>query len=328
MKKYRVAVLTGGYSPEWEISLQTGQTIIGHLSQDHFEALELRILTSGWNVMFEGEAYPVDKRDMSWRDADGISRHFDLAFMAIHGHPGENGVLQGYLETLGIPLAGSGVFSSALSFNKAQTSAYVKRFGLNVARSVLFRRGNTLNEEEIIAELGLPLFVKPNRSGSSFGISRVDEKQALAKAVNTALAYDELVVIEEAIIGTELACGISDHTGQAEVLGITEIVPKNRFFDYESKYSGESEEITPARISTEVQKKLESQSLLVYQELELKGIARIDFILSADGIPYMIEANSVPGMSSASIVPQQIKWKGLALSDIFEKMARSCLPPE
>lgn len=321
-------MLTGGYSPEWEISLLTGQTVLQHLDNQEFEAYELRILPISWNVHVQNDSYPVDRRDLSWRDAEGRMHHFDLAFNAIHGHPGENGVLQGYLETLGIPLAGSGLFASALTFNKAQTSTYAARWGARTAPSVLLRKGDQWKEEDLLAKLQLPLFVKPNRSGSSFGISKVRTSADLKGAIAEAFQHDDLIVVEQGISGTELACGISDHNGEAEVLGITEIVPKNDWFDYESKYSGASEEITPARISKRAEDEVRAMSLLLYRQFELRGIARIDYILDSDDQAWLIEINSVPGMSAESIVPKQLRWKGLELSDIFGQIARSCLQKE
>ena len=321
-------MLTGGYSPEWEISLLTGQTVLQHLDNQEFEAYELRILPTSWNVHVQNDSYPVDRRDLSWRDAEGRMHHFDLAFNAIHGHPGENGVLQGYLETLGIPLAGSGLFASALTFNKAQTSTYAARWGARTAPSVLLRKGDQWKEEDLLAKLQLPLFVKPNRSGSSFGISKVRTSADLKGAIAEAFQHDDLIIVEQGISGTELACGISDHNGEAEVLGITEIVPKNDWFDYESKYSGASEEITPARISKRAEDEVRAMSLLLYRQFELRGIARIDYILDSDDQAWLIEINSVPGMSAESIVPKQLRWKGLKLSDIFGQIARSCLQKE
>jgi D-alanine-D-alanine ligase len=326
VKRTRVAVLTGGFSPEWRISLLTGQTILKNLNENEFEALELRILKDGWKVIVGEESFEVDKRDFSWRDHEGIKRHFDLAFMAIHGHPGEDGVLQGYLETIGIPLAGSGVFASSLSFNKAQSSAYAAKFDVSVAPSILLRVGEPIPEKEVKAILGFPVFVKPNRSGSSFGISRVANSSELEAAISIAFEHDELIIIEKGITGIELACGLSDHNEDVDVLGITEIVPKNVFFDYESKYSGESQEITPARIDAKTKDLVEQQSILLYKQFELKGIARIDYILDSNGTPWMIEINSVPGMSSESIIPKQLIHKGYQLSDIFGKIARQCLP--
>lgn len=328
MKRTRVAVLTGGYSPEWEISLQTGQTVLQHLDSQEFEAYELRILTNSWNVHTKNGVFPVDRRDLSWRDAEGKMQHFDLAFNAIHGHPGENGVLQGYLETLGIPLAGSGLFASALTFNKAQTSVYAARWGARTAPSVLLRKGDQWKEDDLLTKLQLPMFVKPNRSGSSFGISKVRTSTDLKGAISEAFQHDDLIIIEQGVQGIELACGVSDHSGKAEVLGITEIVPKNDWFDYESKYSGASEEITPARISEQAAAEIQAMSLLLYRQFELKGIARIDYILDSEDRAWLIEINSVPGMSAESIVPKQLRWRGLQLSDIFGQIARSCLQKE
>lgn len=328
MHKTRIAVLTGGYSAEWKISLQTGKTVIDNLNlNEEFEALELRVLKDGWHVIKGEDQFEVDQSDLSWMDASATKQKFDLAFMAIHGNPGEDGVFQGYLESMGIPLAGSGVFASSFTFNKAQTNAYAARLGAPVAKSYIHLKGEPL-DEEAIDKLGYPIFVKPNRSGSSFGISRVSKKEELQPAIDEALRFDQIVVIETGISGMELGCGLSNHNGKPEVLGITEVVPKNVFFDYHSKYSGESQEITPARISQSAQRKVEELSLLLYKHFELNAIARIDYILDKEETPWLIEINSVPGMSSESIVPKQIQAGGLKMSDIFGKIARRCLNQE
>ena len=322
-----MAVVTGGFSAEKEISILSGQTVLKELIGSRIAAWEVRIDETGWHVRSDGSVFPVEMKDMSWKDAKGSIHHFDLAFVCIHGHPGEDGHLQGYFHSIGLPVAGSNVFSSALTFNKAHTSSFARTLGLNVPVSVLFRKGHAWHNE-LAARIPYPLFVKPNRSGSSFGISRVTQEAALLPAVEEALIFDDLVIIEQGVTGRELACGLSNHTGQTEVLEITEIIPKNAYFDYESKYSGDSAEITPAAVSDEVRAEIEKISRRLYDHFELNGIARIDYILDDAQRPWLIEINSIPGMSPESLIPKQIRAAGLNLAHIFEGIANKCLIKE
>ncbi|CAI8245920.1 MAG: D-alanine--D-alanine ligase A [Flavobacteriia bacterium] len=322
-----MAVVTGGFSAEKEISILSGQTVLKELIGSRIAAWEVRIDETGWHVRSDGSVFPVEMKDMSWKDAKGNIHHFDLVFVCIHGHPGEDGHLQGYFHSIGLPVAGSNVFSSALTFNKAHTSSFARTLGLNVPVSVLFRKGHAWHNE-LAARIPYPLFVKPNRSGSSFGISRVTEEAALLPAVEEALIFDDLVIIEQGVTGRELACGLSNHTGQTEVLELTEIIPKNAYFDYESKYSGDSAEITPAAVSDEVRAEIEKISRRLYDHFELNGIARIDYILDDAQRPWLIEINSIPGMSPESLIPKQIRAAGLNLAHIFEGIAKKCLTKE
>lgn len=322
-----MAVVTGGFSAEKEISILSGQTVLKELIGSRIAAWEVRIDETGWHVRSDGSVFPVEMKDMSWKDAKGNIHHFDLVFVCIHGHPGEDGHLQGYFHSIGLPVAGSNVFSSALTFNKAHTSSFARTLGLNVPASVLYRKGDAWHNE-LAARIPYPLFVKPNRSGSSFGISRVTEEAALLPAVEEALIFDDLVIIEQGVTGRELACGLSNHTGQTEVLELTEIIPKNAYFDYESKYSGDSAEITPAAVSDEVRAEIEKISRRLYDHFELNGIARIDYILDDAQRPWLIEINSIPGMSPESLIPKQIRAAGLNLAHIFEGIAKKCLTKE
>jgi D-alanine-D-alanine ligase len=315
----------GGYSSEFEISILSGQTVMQALIEKGLDAVGVKILKGGWTVFDQGEEYSIDKRDFSYRDSEGRRHHFKAVFNAVHGHPGEDGTIQAYFDLLGIHYTSSGVFASAFTFNKAQCSAFANKLGISISPSITLRKGQSLNAKKLVEKLGLPLFVKPNRAGSSFGISKVKDIAELERAMEVAFAEDELIIFERAVKGIELACGVSDHSGKATVLGVTEIVPKNDFFDYESKYSGDSPEITPARISPKAMEKVEQDSLLLYRELELKGIARIDYILNEEDKPILIEVNSVPGLSPESIVPKQAKWSGISLSDLFSQNIERCL---
>jgi D-alanine-D-alanine ligase len=327
VEELKMAVVTGGFSAEREISILSGETVLKELLDSRIDAKEVRIDETGWNVHLDGSAFPVNQKDMSWKDAQGNNHRFDLAFVCIHGHPGEDGHLQGYFHSIGLPVAGSNVFSSALTFNKAHTSSFARTIGIDVPASVLYRKGSEWSNE-LAAHMPYPLFVKPNRSGSSFGISRVTQVLDLLPAVEEALIYDDLVIIEKGVTGRELACGLSNHAGMVEVLELTEIIPKNAYFDYESKYSGGSAEITPAAVPDEVRTEIEKMSLRLYNHFEMNGIARIDYILDDAQKPWLIEINSIPGISPQSIIPKQIRAAGLNLAHIFEGIAKKCIKKE
>ncbi len=326
MERKRIAVIMGGYSSEAGISLLSGQTVMNHLHDGPFEAVAVHILRDGWSAVINNQTFAIERGDFSYRNADGQKCVFEAVFNAIHGHPGEDGVLQAYFDILGLPYTSSGVFASALTFNKAHCSLYAGKLGLNVAKSIVHRRTDSLDFEFIKTHVGFPCFVKPNRSGSSFGVSRVSTADELPKALQLAYAEDDLVVIEKGIEGVEIACGLTTRFGKPEVIGITEIVSENAFFDYEAKYQGKAKEITPARISEAVASLVEEQSLLLYKHLELKGIARVDYIIENQSQkPYLIEVNSIPGLSAESIVPRQMAWRGWSPAEVFNQNLIECL---
>ena len=322
--RLRVAVVMGGYSSEREISVKSGQTVLKHLPAEKYDAVSVIIDRDAWKAVVDGKEYPVDKNDFSIR-IDGRKRTFDFVFNAIHGHPGEDGALLAYFEMLGIPHSSAGFDKMALTFNKMYTLSAVKAYGISVAPSVFLRQGDEVNTEEILHQTGLPVIVKPNRAGSSYGITKVNHKDELPAALESAFAEDNEVLVERFIQGREFSIGVIKLNGQPEVFPITEIIPEGEFFDYEAKYLGKSKEITPAKVAPEVEKLLRQTAARVYEVLDLDGVSRAEYILQ-DGVPYFLEINMVPGLTEASILPQQIRAAGKTLSEVFDEIIQANLP--
>lgn len=316
MKKKNVAVVMGGYSDEYKVSLKSGQLIYDSLDRDLYNVYKVIILKDEWYFVDDRDQnLPINKADFSVTLESNYKVKFDVCFNIIHGKPGENGELQAYWDTIGQKYTGCGFYQSALTFNKKDTLAVLSKYGIPSAKSVYLRKGDHYNADAIIADLGLPLFVKPNQSGSSLGISKVKVKEDFAKAVDFAFAEDDEILIESFLNGMEVSVGVVDFNGETIVLGITEIVPHKEFFDYEAKYEGASEEITPARIDEETRKKVEEIAKKAYNSLGMSGFSRSEFIIM-NGIPYMLEMNTNPGFSPASILPQQAKIYGISIKDL------------
>lgn len=316
MKKKNVAVVMGGYSDEYKVSLKSGQLIFDSLDREIYNVYKVVILKDEWYFLDDHEVkHPINKADFSVRLDSGFTVKFDVCFNIIHGRPGENGELQAYWDIIGQKYTGCNFYQSALTFNKKDTLAVLSKYGIPSAKSIYVKKGDSIIAEEVIKELGLPLFVKPNESGSSLGISKVKEVSEFQKALDFAFAEDDEVLIESFLNGMEVSVGVVDINGKTVVLGITEIVPHKEFFDYEAKYEGASEEITPARIDEETRLKVEEIAKKAYQSLGMSGFSRSEFIIM-DGIPYMLEMNTNPGFSPASILPQQAKIYGISIKDL------------
>ena len=316
MKKKNVAVVMGGYSDEYRVSLKSGQLIYDSLDRDLYNVYKVIILKDEWYFVDDRDQnLPINKADFSVTLESDYKVKFDVCFNIIHGKPGENGELQAYWDTIGQKYTGCGFYQSALTFNKKDTLAVLSKYGIPSAKSVYLRKGDAYNAEKIIADLGLPLFVKPNQSGSSLGISKVKDKEEFPKAVDFAFAEDDEILIESFLNGMEVSVGVVDFNGETIVLGITEIVPHKEFFDYEAKYEGASEEITPARIDEETRLKVEEIAKKAYNSLGMSGFSRSEFIIM-NGIPYMLEMNTNPGFSPTSILPQQAKIYGISIKDL------------
>lgn len=313
--KIKVGIFMGGYSPEAGISMQSGETVFANLNPIEFERYKVVIEKEHWTVLDGDEQYSLSRSDLSFVK-HGKTEHFDVIFNAIHGHPGEDGYLQALFELNGIPQSSSNFFECALTFNKHKTNALLAGKGITVPKSKFVNRGEEINPKEIAAIFGFPLFIKPNRSGSSFGVTKVNTTEEIAPALAFALKEDNQALIEQGIVGTELGCGVVHHRGETEAIAVTEIVSKNDFFDYQAKYEGASDEITPARIKQELYDQICRISESVYDYLDLWGIVRIDFIIQQD-TPYLIEVNAIPGLSPASIVPQQIEYRNWSLPEFF-----------
>ncbi|MEG2509086.1 MAG: D-alanine--D-alanine ligase, partial [Chryseobacterium sp.] len=304
------------YSEEYKVSLKSGQLIFDSLDRDLYEVYKIVILKDEWYFLDENEnKYEINKENFSVKKSDESILKFDVCFNTIHGTPGENGILQAYWDAIGQKYTGCDFYQSALTFNKKDTLAVLSKYGIPSAKSIYLRKGEAINVDEIIENLKLPLFVKPNQSGSSLGISKVKEKSELIAATEFAFKEDDEILIESFLDGMEVSVGVIDFKGETIVLGITEIVPQNEFFDYEAKYEGASEEITPARIDDETRIKVEEISKKAYNSLGMSGFSRSEFILM-NGVPYMLEMNTNPGFSPASILPQQAKIYGISIKDL------------
>ncbi len=316
MSKKNVAVVMGGYSDEYKVSLKSGQLIFDSLDREVYNVYKVIVLKEEWYFLDDNEQkQPINKADFSTKLSNGESLKFDVCFNIIHGKPGENGELQAYWDTIGQKYTGCDFYQSALTFNKKDTLAVLSKYGIPSAKSIYLRKGESINEEEIIKELGLPLFVKPNQSGSSLGISKVKAQSEFNKALDFAFAEDDEILIESFLDGMEVSVGVVDFNGETIVLGITEIVPHKEFFDYEAKYEGASEEITPARINDETRILVEEIAKKAYNSLGMSGFSRSEFIIM-NGIPYMLEMNTNPGFSPTSILPQQAKIYGISIKDL------------
>ena len=317
--KHPVAVVMGGYSSEYEVSLASGNQVYQNLSRSLFEPYRVIITKSEWYVITDDDKrFGIDLNDFSCRIKDQHIR-FAAVFNAIHGSPGEDGPLAGYFSMLGIPQTASDHFVSALTFNKVECSMLLRQHGITTAEACYLQPGENYVPAEISAELGLPCFVKPSRSGSSIGITKVKGEEDLKPAIDLAFKVDNQVIIERMISGTEVACGVSNHSGEVKAFAITDIVPHNEFFDYESKYSGLSEEVTPARIDEGTYQQIIEETEFIYQKLRLNGLARVDYIVSENGVPFFIEVNTVPGLSGESILPKQIDYCGYSAGEVFDQ---------
>lgn len=306
----------GGYSDEYKVSLKSGQLIFDSLDRDLYNVYKIIILKEEWYFLDENEnKHDINKGDFTVKLSDEQTLKFDVCFNIIHGTPGENGILQAYWDAIGQKYTGCDFYQSALTFNKKDTLAVLSKYGIPSAKSVYLRKGEDINVDEIVENLKLPVFVKPNQSGSSLGISKVKEKSELLAATEIAFKEDDEILIESFLDGMEVSVGVIDYKGETIVLGITEIVPQNEFFDYEAKYEGASEEITPARIDNETRIRVEEISKRAYNSLGMSGFSRSEFILM-NGTPYMLEMNTNPGFSPASILPQQAKIYGISIKDL------------
>ena len=325
MEKLRIALLAGGDSSEREIALNSAHQISEALDREKYDVKVIDLHHRSWAYTENGKRYEMDKNDFSLT-VEGVRHEFDYALIIIHGTPGEDGKLQGYLDMMGIPYSSCSQVSSTITFDKVSTKRAVAQRGINLAKEIFLHKGEAFDADDIVAELGLPLFVKPNASGSSFGVTRVTEKEQIAKAVELAFTESEEVLIEECITGREFGCGVLITKEEELVLPITEIVSKNAFFDYEAKYTaGMSDEITPAPISEEWAKMLAHDAVEAYKACRCRGIVRIDFIITEEGKAYLIEVNSIPGMSSGSIVPKQARTAGISLGELYDKVIRDTM---
>lgn len=314
-----IAIIAGGNSSEYEVSIKSGKNIYAEVDETKYNKYLVILKGRDWHVEIGEEKYPVDKNDFSFT-RNGEKILFDFAYITIHGVPGENGLLQGYLDMMGVPYGGCNVLTSALTFDKHTCSTYLNSYGVNVADSVMLIRGMEYDVNEIIGEVGLPCFVKPNAEGSSFGVSKVKEAAQLEDALKKAFALCPEVLVETFIDGTELTCGVVKAGDMDITMPIAEVIPKNEFFDFEAKYNPtKSDEIIPARISPELTNRIKTLSSMIYDILRCDGIIRVDYIVREDEI-FMLEVNTTPGMTSNSFVPKMVRAMGGTLREVLTKI--------
>lgn len=325
MEQHNIAVIAGGFSGEYSVSLRSAAGILSWIDRSRFIPHLIVIERDGWYVHPEGkepqDPILVDKCDFSFKHA-GKHIKLDYALITVHGTPGENGLLQGYLDLVGVPYNTGGTLTEALTFNKYYCNRYLSTFPhLRVAESVRLQRTSSRpSSQEIIERLGLPLFAKPNAGGSSVATSKVESVEALNKAI--ALAFEECdeVLLERFIAGTEVTCGCYRIGDKVTALPVTEVVPKNSFFDFEAKYNGAVEEITPARISPELTTLIQTLTEEIYQHIDARGIIRVDYIIESDGRPTLLEVNTTPGMTPTSFIPQQVSAAGLTMQELLTSL--------
>ena len=323
MKK-NIAIIMGGYSSEYKISLKSGNVVFESLDSSKYNAYRIHVFKDKWVYIDANNAeFPIDKNDFSVRVANKIIR-FDCVFNAIHGSPGEDGFMQSYFELLNMPHTSCGMYQAALTFNKRDCLSVLKPYGILTAESFLLNLGDTIIEDDIIKKVGLPCFVKANKAGSSFGITKVYKSEDLQNAIDVAFKEDDEIIIESFLNGIEVSVGVITYKGKTKVLPITEIVSENDFFDYKAKYLGQSQEITPARLSKAQENKVNVVAKNVYEILKMKGFSRSEFIFK-DGEPHLLELNTVPGLTRESILPQQAAAAGISLADLFDNAIEEAL---
>ena len=324
MRKKVVGIAMGGYASEKIISLQSGKNVYQTLSSRKWEVYRLLIEKNQWTVLDKkNHEYLLDQNNFSFY-INGKTLRFDVIFNAVHGVPGENGELAAVLKSQNIPQTSCDPFVAELTFDKRKCLELVKKTGISVAKSISFDHGDHYDEKSILDVVGLPCFVKPNRSGSSFGIIKVYKKKALKEGIAWALKEDSELIIESALEGPEISVGAYTKNDKVIVLPATEIISKNDFFDYQAKYEGKSEEITPAKLDAGMIQKINEIVEKLYDTLELKGVCRSEFIL-VNGNPHLLEINTVPGLTDVSLIPQQLKAAGIALTDFFDQLLEQAL---
>ena len=319
-----IAIVAGGYSSEYEVSLRSADGIYGFMDKSRYNIFIVVLRKESWTVMMsDGNMPEIDKNDFSFLTG-GQKIKFDFVYITIHGWPGEDGRLQGYFDMLNIPYSSCGVFASALTFNKFINNKFLKSMGVRVSDSIRLTKGQITDTDDVISQLGLPVFVKPNDGGSSFGVSKVKDASQLQPAIEKAFAEGNEVIIERFIKGTEITCGCYKTKTKQVVFPITEVVTENEFFDYNAKYNGEVQEITPARISAEITSEIQQETLKIYDLIGARGIIRIDYIIPDDNNPVLLEINTTPGMTATSFIPQQIRAAGLDIKDVMSDIIENC----
>ena len=314
MKK--VAVIEGGYSKEKAISIKSAKTVFDNLDRTKFDPVRVLIDEKEWTAYDEEGRYSIDKNDFNYTK-NGSKHNFEYAFIVIHGTPGEDGKLQSYLDMVGVSYNTSSAPIMALTFQKFHCNQFLKNFGINVPEAILIKPGDPISENQIVEQVKLPCFVKPTDGGSSFGITKVKKDKELLSAIKKAFENGTEVIVEENIKGREVTCGVFRDKERIKALPVTEIISENEYFDYDAKYNGKSKEITPADLDEEMTNKIKALTKEIYGILGMRGIVRMDYIINKDEVTFLIEINSVPGMSKESIIPQMAKTNNIELALLF-----------
>jgi len=317
MKKRTIAIVAGGDSSELPVSLRSAQGIYSFIDKERYNLYIVEMQGKRWEVVLpNGEKAPIDRNDFSFTE-NGEKKMFDFAYITIHGTPGENGILQGYFDLLEIPYSSCNVLVSAITFNKFTCNQYLKGFGIRVSESMVLRKGFEILDDEVINKVGLPCFIKPNAGGSSFGVTKVKTKEDIQPAIEKAFGESDEVIIEAYMQGTEITCGCYKTKDKEVVFPITEVVTSNEFFDYDAKYNGQVDEITPARIPEETAERVRLLTSAIYDILGCDGIIRIDYIITEGEKVNLLEINTTPGMTATSFIPQQVRAAGLDIKDVM-----------
>ena len=323
--KRTIAIVCGGDSSEHDVSLRSAQGLYSFFDKERYNVYIVDIKGQDWHVELpDGTAVQIDRNDFSFME-NGEAKLFDYAYITIHGTPGENGLLQGYFDLIGLPYSTSGVLVEAMTFDKFVLNQYLRGYGVSVADSLLIRKGyeELVSDDEIEERIGMPCFVKPAADGSSFGVSKVKCKDQLAPAIRKAMLESPEIMVEGFLEGTEISQGVYKTREKAVVLPATEVVTSNEFFDYDAKYNGQVQEITPARLSADVAERVAQITSHIYDILHCNGIIRIDYIISKEGKISMLEVNTTPGMTATSFIPQQVRAAGLSMTDVLTEIVEN-----
>lgn len=322
MKK-NIAIAMGGYSTEFDISIKSGETVYKNIDTNQFVPYQIHITKENWWLVDDNNnKHLIDKSNFTAK-VDGQLIQFDAVFNTIHGTPGEDGLLQAYLNVMEIPQTACNFYEAALTFNKRDCISVLQAYGIKTAKNYFVNQGDEIKPEEIVQKLGLPCFVKANRAGSSFGISKVKKTEDLEEAINHSFKEDEQVIIESFLDGREVSVGVINYKGETTALPVTEIISENEFFDYDAKYLGKSKEITPAQLTEQQTNEVQQEAIKVFNVLNLKGFTRAEFIFH-DNQPHFLEVNTCPGLTEASLLPQQAEAAGIQLQDLFTEAINAC----
>ena len=318
--KRTIAIVAGGDTSEYEVSLRSAQGIYSFLDKDKYNPYIVVLHGTDWHVQLaDGTTAPIDRNDFSFT-VNGQKTTFDYAYIIIHGTPGEDGRLQGYFDMLHLPYSGCGVLASALTYDKFVCNQYLKGFGVRVADSLLLRRGQSITDEDVVQKIGLPCFIKPNLGGSSFGVTKVKTPEQIQPAIAKAFAEAPEVMVEAFMDGMEITCGCYMTARGSMVLPVTEVVSHHEYFDYDAKYKGDSDEITPARIPDELRDRVQKLTAAIYHFVGARGIIRVDYIITEGTKINLLEVNTTPGMTATSFIPQQVRAAGLDIKDVMTEI--------